>query len=438
MKRLWIALPLILCALSQAQNKKDQEQWVATWATAQQAVRAAPPQAGRGAQPAPTPVGTTAPAVPPPSPGARFNNQTVRMIAHASMGGKRVRIELSDAIGAMAVTVGAAHIALRAKDSETVAGSDRALTFGGKPTCTLRPGVSTVSDSVDLDVPPLADLAVSLYFPGETGPPTSHSLGLHTTYISEAGDFTAQPAITGASTVASYYFLSSIDVLAPPKAGTIVALGDSITDGARSTENTDRMWPALLAARLQANKATARFAIVNEGISGNQVLRDGAGISALARFDRDVLNEPGVRWLMVLESINDIGAIARGGGPLTADDLIGALGQMVERSHMHGIKVAGCTLTPYGGAGYYSDAGEAIRSEVNDWIRKSGVFDAVVDFDAAVRDPSNPKEFRADMHAGDHLHPSDAGYAVMADSVDLSIFAGKPVKSKDKPKKAAR
>jgi lysophospholipase L1-like esterase len=185
------------------------------------------------------------------------------------------------------------------------------------------------------------------------------------------------------------------------------------------------MWPALLAARLQASKATANFAIVNEGISGNQVLRDAAGASALARFDRDVLNEPGVRWMMILESINDIGAIARGGGPLTAADLIGALGQMVERAHMHGIQVAGCTLTPFGGAGYYTDAGEAIRSAVNGWIRTGGAFDAVVDFDAAVRDPDNPKEFRADLHAGDHLHPSDAGYAAMANAVDLSIFTGK-------------
>ena len=433
MKRLSIVLPLICCALSQAQNKKDQEHWVATWATAQQAVRPAP-AAGRGARPTPTPAGPVAPATPPPSPGARFDNQTVRMIAHASIAGKRVRIELSDAVGAPVVTVGAAHIALRAKDSEIVAGSDRALTFGGKPACTLRPGVLTVSDPVDLDVPKLADLAVSLYFPTETGPPTSHSLGLHTTYISQPGDFTGQAAIADAATVQSYYFLASIDVLAPPNAATIVALGDSITDGARSTPDADRMWPALLAARLQANKATAQFAIVNEGISGNQVLKDAAGISALARFDRDVLNEPGVEWLMILESINDIGAIARGGGPLTAADLIGALGQLVERSHMHGIKVAGCTLTPYGGAGYYSDAGEAIRSAVNDWIRTSGTFDAVVDFDAAVRDPANPKEFRADMHAGDHLHPSDAGYAVMADSVDLSIFAGKPVGSKPKDK----
>jgi lysophospholipase L1-like esterase len=425
MNRPLIVLPLILCALSQAQSRKDKEHWVATWATAQQAVRAAAPPAGRGAQPAPTPAGTLAPAAPPPSPGSSFNNQTVRMTAHASIGGKRVRIELSDAVGAPVVTVGTAHIALRAKDSETVAGSDRALTFGGKPGCTLRPGASTVSDPVDLDVPKLADLAVSLYFPGETGPPTSHPLGLHTTYISKAGDFTGQAAIADAATVASYYFLSSIDVLAPGNAGLIVALGDSITDGARSTENADRMWPALLAARLQANKATAKFAIVNEGISGNQVLRDGAGTSALARFDRDVLNEPGVRWVMILESINDIGSIARGGGPLTAADLIAALGQMVERAHMHGIQVAGCTLTPYGGASYYSDAGEAIRSNVNDWIRRGGAFDAVVDFDAAVRDPNNPKEFRADMHAGDHLHPSDAGYAVMANAVDLSIFGGK-------------
>ena len=432
MKRLSIALPLIFCALSQAQSKKDQEHWVATWATAQQAVRTGAPQAGRGAQPTPTPAATPAPAPPPPRPGASFNNQTVRMIAHTSIAGKRVRIELSDAVGAPLVAVGAAHIAIRAKDSEIVPGSDRALTFGGKPTCTLRPGVSTVSDPMDLDVPKLADLAVSLYFPGETGPPTSHSLGLHSTYISQAGDFTGQAAIADAATVPSYYFLSSIDVLAPAKTGLIVALGDSITDGARSTENADRMWPALLAARLQSNKATAKFAIVNQGISGNQVLRDGAGTSALARFDRDVLNEPGVTWVMFLESINDIGTNARESGALTAADLIGALRQIVERAHMHGIQVAGCTLTPYGGASYYSDAGEVIRAAVNDWIRTGGAFDAVVDFDAAVRDKNNPKEFRADMHAGDHLHPSDAGYAVMADSVDLSIFAGKPVRNKAK------
>lgn len=391
---------------------------MATWATAQLAVRAAQPII-LGGRALPTPAGLT------PGPGANFKNQTVRMIAHASIGGSRVRIELSDAVGGQTVTVGAAHIALRAKGSEIVAGTDRALSFNGKPGCTLRPGVLTVSDPVDLEIPKLADIAVSLYFPTETGPPTSHALGLHTAYISESGDFTAQASIANAATVTSYYFLSSIDVQAPAKSGLIVALGDSITDGSHSTVDTDRAWPAMLAARLQGNKATAGLAVVNEGIGGNQVLRDGAGVSALARFDRDALDEPGAQWLMILEGINDIGTMARADGTLTAADLIGALGQMVERAHMHGIKVAGCTLTPYHGASYYSDAGEAIREAVNDWIRKSGAFDAVVDFEAAVRDPANPKEFRADLHAGDHLHPNDAGYAAMANAVELGIFAGK-------------
>jgi lysophospholipase L1-like esterase len=413
MKRLSIALALICCA-------QAQEHWVATWATAQQAVRVAP-QIIVGGRALPTPVGIGLQA----APGANFKNQTVRMIAHASIGGSRVRIELFNAVGGQAVNMGAAHIALRAKGSEIVAGSDRALTFHGQPGCTLRPGVSTVSDPVDLNIPKLADLAVSLYFPGETGPPTSHALGLHTAYISEVGDFTEQASIANAATVASYYYLASIDVLAPAKSAAIVALGDSITDGSHSTVDADRAWPTVLAARLQANKATASFAVVNEGIGGNQVLKDGAGVSALARFDRDALGVPGVEWVMILESINDIGSMARADGTLTAADLIGALDQMVERAHMHGIKVAGCTLTPYHGASYYSDAGEAIREAVNDWIRKGGAFDAVVDFEAAVRDPANPKEFRADLQTGDHLHPSDAGYAAMANAVDLGIFAGK-------------
>jgi lysophospholipase L1-like esterase len=440
MKRLSIALMLVCCAWAQAQvkpAKNAQERWVATWATAEQAVRP-PAQVVVGGRALPTPAGPVA-ATAPPSPGANFNSQTVRMIAHASMGGGRVRIELSNAVNASPVTVGAAHIALRAKGSEIVAGSDRALTFGGQPGCTLRSGVATVSDPVDLEIPALADVAVSLYFPGETGPPTSHSLGLHTTYVSKEGDLTAQASIPDAATVESYYYLSSIDVLAPAKAAAIVTLGDSITDGARSTPNADAMWPAKLAERLQAAKQTARFAVANEGISGNQVLKDGAGVSALERFDRDVLAEPGVAWLMILEGINDIGAIARAGGPLTAADLTGAMHQMIERAHMHGIKVAGCTLTPYQGAGYYSDAGEAIRTAVNNWIRSSGEFDAVVDFEAAVRDPANPKAFRADADCGDHLHPGDAGYAAMADAVDLSIFTGKPPggsKPAKKPKKS--
>ncbi|HUP05127.1 MAG TPA: SGNH/GDSL hydrolase family protein [Bryobacteraceae bacterium] len=432
MNRLHLALPLLLCGMAHAQERPARQaaaHWVATWATAQQAVHAAA-QIIVGCRALPTPAGPLA-AVQAPGPGSSFDNQTVRMIARISLGGNRFRIELSSAVNSPTVAVGAAHIALRARGSDIVPGSDRALTFNGLPGCILRSGVATVSDPVDLDAPPLADLAVSLYFPGSTGPPTLHSLGLHTTYISKAGDFTAAPSIQDPASVQSYYYLSSIDVLAPAKSAAIVALGDSITDGSHSTPETDRAWPSVLAARLQGAKSGARLAVVNEGIGGNQVLRDGSGVSALERFDRDVLAEPGVAWVMVLEGINDIGSIARGGAPLTAQDLIGAMHQFIERAHMHGIKAAGCTLTPYQGAGYYSDAGEAIRTTLNDWIRNSGAFDAVVDFDAALRDPANPRRFRADMQSGDYLHPNDAGYAAMANAVDLALFTGKP----EKPKK---
>jgi len=255
------------------------------------------------------------PAVPPaaappkaaPPLGARgFNHQTVRMIARTSIGGRRLRVILSNAFGNDPLAVGAAHIALRAKASEIVAGSDRALSFNGKPGCTVGPGMVILSDPVDLNVAPLADLAVSLYFPGETGPPASHSTGLHTTYV-EDGDVTGQAAMADAATTQSYYWLEGIDVMAPAAAALIVAFGDSITDGARSTPETNHSWPALLAARLAAQKATANIAVGNMGIGGNRVLRDVTGASALARFDRDVLSQPGVKWVMVLEGINDIG-----------------------------------------------------------------------------------------------------------------------------------
>jgi lysophospholipase L1-like esterase len=347
------------------------------------------------------------------------------MVVHTSIGGKRLRLQLTNPFGGTVVEVGAAHVALREKESAIVPGSDRALTVSGSKTFKMIPGETLMSDPVDLDFAPLADLAVSLYFPAATGPLASHSLGLHTTYISGEGDFTAQTAFTEPTTAAAYYWISAVEVAAPAEAAAIVTLGDSITDGAASTANADRMWPARLAARLQANKATANIAVVNVGISGNRILADGSGAAALARLDHDVLLQSGAKWVMILEGINDIGNQARVNTGLTSADLIAALRQIVERSHMAGLKVIGCTLTPYEGAGYYSEAGEVMREAENDFIRKSGIFDAVVDFDAAVRDPMDPKQFRSDMHSGDHLHPSDAGYQVMADAVDLAIFAGK-------------
>jgi lysophospholipase L1-like esterase len=385
-----------------AQTKTDH--WVATWGTAESLVRS----------------GQNGPA--------GFKNQTVRMIARTSIGGERVRIKVENAFGASPVTIGAAHIALRGKDSEIVAGSDRTLMFNGKPGCILSPGVVRVSDPVDLNVAALTDLAVSIYFPGETGPPTNHGTGLHTTYISGEGDTSGQASMPDAKTSEAYYYLAAVDVAAPSDAAAIVTFGDSITDGSVSTPNTDHSWPALLAARLAKNKATGRIGVANMGISGNRVLYDGAGASALARFDRDVLSQSGVKWVMLLEGINDIGRV--GATPPSpeapaADDLIAAYRQFIDIAHTHGLKAIGCTLTPYVGAKYATEAGEAVREAVNTFIRTGGAFDAVVDFDAATRDSANPKSFSAIADSGDHLHPKNAGYEVMANAVDLAIFTRK-------------
>jgi lysophospholipase L1-like esterase len=393
----------------------EQEHWVATWTTAQLLVRPA-------LAPAPAPAAATAA---PPAAARGFNNQTVRMMVRASIGGRRLRVKISNAFGSAPVTLGTAHIAVRSKDSEIVPASDRALSFGGKPGCTIGPGIVLMSDPVDLTFAALADLAVSLYFPADTGPQTNHATALHTTYIAD-GDVTGQAALADATKTQAYYWLAGIDVMAPAKAALIVAYGDSITDGARSTTETNHSWPALLAARLAANKKTANIGVANMGIGGNRVLRDGTGASALARFDRDVLSQSGVKWVMLLEGINDIGhAATTPSEPVTADDLIGAFKQIIEEAHTHGVKVIGCTLTPNEGATAYRENLETVREAVNTFIRTGGAFDAFVDFEAATRDAADPKKFRAEFDPGDHLHPNDAGYQAMADAIDLNLFSGK-------------
>jgi lysophospholipase L1-like esterase len=436
-----------------APKKVTHEYWVPTWATSQQLVRVmpqgrgAPPPAAAAASPASqTPAqpqaaqppalqlpaapqaATPVPATPPLPPLQTFTNQTVRMILRTSIGGRRARVKLANAFNGTPVEIGAAHIAVRDRESGIVAASDRALTFGGRPWIKMAPGMVVVSDPVELPVAPLTDLAVSLYFPGDTGAPTTHSTGLRPTYISREGDFTASQTIPDATTRMSYYWLAAVEVDAPAGTPLIVAFGDSITDGARSTPDTHNTWPAILATRLAADKATAHIAIANQGIGGNRVLTDGAGfagVNALARLDRDVLSQPGVQWLMMLEGVNDIGnstAQTANSVPITAEDLIWGLRQVVDRAHQHGIKVIGCTILPYDGATYFREAGETIRQTVNEWIRTSGVYDAVVDFDAATRDPASPRRLRPEFDPGDHLHPNDAGYRAMADAVDLRIF----------------
>jgi len=297
------------------------------------------------------------------------------------------------------------------------------LKFSGNPTCTIRPGVLMFSDPVDLDVAPLSDLAVSIYFPKDTGPPTTHSLGMHTAWFTK-GDMTAQESMPESATETRVYFwLSSVDVAATPNAFAIVALGDSITDGQGTTVDADRNWTARLAARLAANKATSDIAVLNQGVAGGQVLRDQAGVSALARFDRDVLSRPGVKWLIVFEGINDLNLHGQTDSPdpLTSDDLIAGYRQLIERAHTYGIKVMGATITP-AETRLGSDNVESIRNTVNQWTRTSRAYDAVVDFDAAVRNPSHPRGLRPDFDPGDHIHINDAGNQAMADSFDLKVF----------------
>jgi lysophospholipase L1-like esterase len=353
------------------------------------------------------------------------------MVAQTSIGGSTVRIRLSHSLGLGTVQIGAAHIALRAAGSAIKPGTDRILTFSGKAAAVMYAGETLVSDPVSLTLPPLAHVAVSLYIPGQTGAPTNHRFSLHTTYISGKGDFTAQTAIPDAATRESWYWLAGIDVLAPPDAGALVTFGDSITDGDQSTPETDGMWPAILAERLQKNPATAHVAVVNAGISGNRLLGDNSG--GLARLYHDVLSQPGIRWVSILEGINDItGGSRNGATSITAEQLISAYRQVIENAHLFGVKAIGCTLTPYGGSSVYSDYGESVRTTVNEWIRHSGAFDAVVDFDAATRDPQDPKRLRPEADSPDMLHPANPGYRLMGNAFDTDVFSA----AKPKPKRA--
>jgi len=398
-------------SLALAQNN-GAENWVTTWTTAQQLIAATgPPRPARQK-------GPEASNLP-----ASLADQTVRMVAHISAGGRRVRVELSNMLNAQPLEIGAAHLAIGTAGGEIADGTDRVLRFGGNASFTIPAGAITVSDPVDLEVTPLSDLAVSVYVPRDTGAVGNHTVGLHTAYISK-GNTAGSRSMPEPATMFAYAWLAGIDVAASRDAYTIVALGDSITDGFATTRDANKAWPTLLAKRLQENKSTAHVAVVNQGISGNQVLRDGAGISALARLDRDVLTRPGVKWVILLEGINDINTRTRpdGTNPLTADELIWGYRQIIERCHAHGIKVIGATLTPSEGVPTYSELGEQVRVAANRWIRTKGNFDAVVDLEAGVRDPEHPAKLKAEVDSGDHIHPNDVGNQVMANAFDLGVF----------------
>jgi lysophospholipase L1-like esterase len=394
-----LALALLGCC-ELAAVAQTSAHWVGTWAASPLG------QAVNSGQPAP-------------------GDSTYRNIVHISMGGNSFRVQLTNEFGTAPLTVGAAHIAASSGNGAIQTSTDHALTFSGQPTVTIPAGALVISDPVPMQAASLSDLAVSVYLPEQhINTMSCHSLGSSTNYILK-GNAAAAATAENASPITSWCFVKGIDVTASDKAAAIVTYGDSITDGAQSTRDTNHRWPDVLAARLQADKKTASLSVLNEGISGNRVLHDGAGPSAVARFDRDVIAQSGVKYLIILEGINDIGRVAAPRDPgdnITTQDLIFGLTQLVTRAHQHGIKVFGATLTPYVGAGYASEAGEQIRQAYNQWIRTSGVFDGVIDFDKTTQDPAKPSMFLPDYDSGDHLHPKDAGYKTMGDSIDLSLF----------------
>jgi lysophospholipase L1-like esterase len=367
--------------------------------------------------------------------GQEINYQTLRQIVRLSAGGKQVRVRFSNETGLYPLVIGAAHVAKPASDAPvgTIdAASDHALTFGGLGGITIPPGAAAVSDPVDMEVAPLSTLAVSLFVPRWTGPSVVHPDGVATTDISGEGDFTVASAIPSAKTSTSRFFINEVDVEAAGQPAVVVALGDSITDGYRSEIDANHRWPDRLAERLAARPNAEPVGVVNAGIGGNRILHDHPedlfGPNALARLDRDVLAVPGVRWVVLMEGINDIGHSTSADLPeqdVSADEIIAGMKQIIARVHDRGAKIYGATLTPYEGTtfhGFYQPEGEAKREAVNAWIRRGNYFDAVIDFDAAVRDPDHPTRIRPDYDVGDHLHPNDAGYRAMGDAVDLKLF----------------
>ncbi len=366
-------------------------------------------------------VGTWGASPSDPLPGATspgYSNQTVRQVAHISIGGQFVRLRLSNMLNARAVQIGSVHIALSAGNGAIVPGSDQAVLFSGRGATTIPHGAVVISDPVSLAVPAEADLAVSIYFPQATGPISEHSTGQQNAYVA-SGDASGTVSLDGATAILSRPLLSDLEVYGARQERAVVTFGDSITDGVNSTVNANLRWPDDLATLL-VDRFGNRVGVVNAGINGNRLLSEGTSPNALSRFDRDVLSKAGVKYVTVLLGINDIGHAPD--TPVTTDQIIAALQQVAERAHDKGLLAYVATLTPVGNSKYSSDSTEAMRQAVNAWIRSSGAFDAVLDFDRATLDPSNPTQLRPEYDSGDHLHPNDLGYAAMAASINLSLF----------------
>lgn len=360
-----------------------------------------------------------------------LRDATVRQVVHLSIGGNILRVHISNAFGTQPLRFTSVHIAraVAPGSSAIEPGTDHALTFGGSAEVTVPAGAEYISDPTTFPVAPLSNLAISFHLDSPPSRETGHP-GSRTTSYYIQGDLVSAPSLPGAQHVEHWYQIAGVDVEAPAKAASIVALGDSITDGHATTTNGNDRWTDVLAERLQASPALRDIGVLNQGIGGNHILTDGLGPNALARFDRDVLAQAGVRWLIVFEGVNDLGGLTRNGPVSPAEhtalvhNILSAYQQMIMRAHAQGIRVIGATITPFGGSDYYHPdaATEADLHAINAWIRSPGHFDAVLDFAKVVRDPAHPQQLLPAYDCGDHLHPNPAGYKALADSIPLSLF----------------
>jgi lysophospholipase L1-like esterase len=403
-----------LPAAASAAPAAPQAHWIATWAAVM--------------QPAPGPV------------AQHFERQTLRLIVHTSAGGSQVRVRIANTYGDTPLVIGESHVARALAGASIAPGTDRALRFGGRRSVTIAPHATVVSDPVALDVPALADLAVSLYLPGPTAARTWHLLALQTSYVSAPGNATAAAQLPGAKAIESWPFLAGVDVAAPPQARTVVAFGDSTVDGDGSTEHANHRWPDRLAARLNGTPGRLPVGVVNEGVIGVRLLRDAPaqapiGPSGLARFERDALSQPGAGVVIVKLGINDLGqpgsAVPAAELP-TAEALEAGFRDLAVRAHARGLRVIGSTLSPFEDTpdvpGFYTPEKEALRVAVNDWLRRTPVFDAVLDADQLLRDPQHPARLLPAYDSGDHLHPNDAGYQAIADALTPQMLGLPPAK----------
>jgi lysophospholipase L1-like esterase len=356
---------------------------------------------------------------------------TLRQIVHLSIGGPILRVHLSNAFGTSPLHLSSVHIArpLSASAAQIDPGTDKPLTFSGKADVIIPAGAEYLSDPIDYPVAPLSNLAVSIHYDMPPAQQTGHPGSRATSYLVH-GDAVFGADLPDAKKIDHWYQLSAIDVAAPAKAASIVVLGDSITDGHGATTNGNDRWTDVLAARLQAAPKTRNVGVLNQGIGGNHLLTDGLGPNVLARFDRDVLAQTGVRWVIVLEGVNDIGGFTRLNDPPLPDHeafvqrVIGSYEQVIARAHAAHLRVFGATILPYTDSDYYHPpaSNEADRQAINRWIRTPGHFDGLIDFDKALADPKKPDHLASAYDSGDHLHPSSAGYRAMGELISASLF----------------